>query len=150
MLGRAKRNRESSLKSSLLAWLGVSSGFWSVWGTGPPLAPHQNAFSQPLSIPQAYQLPRAPFSRNADSVGQGGTENLHVYHVSTGIFWWLRWYGKESAHNPRDLGSIPGLGRSPGGGHGNPLQYSYLEKPMNGGAWWAMVHSVAKKWRQLK
>ena len=37
--------------------------------------------------------------------------------------------GKESAHNAEDLGSIPGLGRSPGGGHGNPLQYSCLENP---------------------
>ena len=38
----------------------------------------------------------------------------------------------------RDLGSIPGSGRSPGGGHGNLLQYSYLENPMDRGAWWAM------------
>ena len=42
--------------------------------------------------------------------------------------------GKESACNAGDLGSIPGLGRSPGGGHGNPLQYSCLENPMDGGA----------------
>ena len=91
MLGRAKRNRESSLKSFLLAWLGVSSGFRSVWGTGPPLAPHQNALSQSLSIPQAYQPPRAPFSRDSDSVGQRGSENLHVYQVSTRLPWWLRW-----------------------------------------------------------
>ena len=39
--------------------------------------------------------------------------------------------GKESAHNARDLGSIPGFGRSPGGGNGNPLQYSSLENPMD-------------------
>ena len=44
----------------------------------------------------------------------------------------------------RDLGSIPGLGRSPGGGHGSPLQYSCLENPMDGGAWQATVHGVAK------
>ena len=43
--------------------------------------------------------------------------------------------GKESACNAGDLGSIPGLGRSPGGGHGNPLQYSCLENSMEGGAW---------------
>ena len=43
-----------------------------------------------------------------------------------------------------DLGSIPGLGRSPGGGHGNPLQYSCLEKPMDRGVWQARVHGVAK------
>ena len=44
----------------------------------------------------------------------------------------------------RDVGLIPGLGRSPGGGHGNPLQYSCLEKSMDRGAWWATVHGVAE------
>ena len=43
--------------------------------------------------------------------------------------------GKESACNMEDLGLIPGLGRSPGGGHGNPLQYFCLENPMDRGAW---------------
>ena len=42
----------------------------------------------------------------------------------------------------RDAGLIPGLGRSPRGGHGNPLQYSCLENPMDRGAWWATVHRV--------
>jgi len=50
----------------------------------------------------------------------------------------------------RDVGSIPGSGRSPGGGHGNPFQYSYLENPMNGGAWRATVHRVAKSQIRLK
>ena len=49
-----------------------------------------------------------------------------------------------SAGNIKDSGSIPGLGRSPGGGHGNPLQYSCLENPMDRGAWRATVHRVAK------
>ena len=49
-----------------------------------------------------------------------------------------------SAWNAGDLGSIPGLGRSPGEGNGNPLQYSCLENPMDGGAWWTTVHGVAK------
>ena len=44
----------------------------------------------------------------------------------------------------REAGSIPGLGRSPGGGHGNPLQYSCLENLIDKGAWWATVHEVAK------
>ena len=44
---------------------------------------------------------------------------------------------KASACNAGDLGSIPGLGRSPGEGNGNPLQYSCLENPMDQGAWWA-------------
>ena len=52
--------------------------------------------------------------------------------------------GKEYACNAGDLGSIPGLGRSPGGGHGNPLQYSCLEDPMDRGAWPAIVHAVTK------
>ena len=52
--------------------------------------------------------------------------------------------GKESACNAGDLGLIPGSGRSPGGGHDNPLQYSYLENRMDRGAWRATVHGVAK------
>ena len=48
-----------------------------------------------------------------------------------------------------DLGSIPGLGRSPGEGNGNPLQYSCLENPRDQGAWWATVHGVAKSRTQL-
>ena len=49
-----------------------------------------------------------------------------------------------SAGNIRDTGSIPGLGRSSGEGHGNPLQYSCLEDPMGRGAWQATVHSVTE------
>ena len=52
--------------------------------------------------------------------------------------------GKESACNAGDEGSIPGWGRSPGGGHGNPLQYSCLENPMDRGAWRATVCGVAE------
>jgi len=55
--------------------------------------------------------------------------------------------GKESASNAgdtRDMGLIPGSGRSPGGGNGNPLQNSCLENPMDKEAWWAIVHGVAK------
>ena len=49
-----------------------------------------------------------------------------------------------SAEDTREEGSIPGLGRSPGGGHGNPLQYSCPENPMDRGAWRAIVHRVAE------
>ena len=52
--------------------------------------------------------------------------------------------GKASAYNAGDLGSIPGSGRSPEERNGNPLQYSCLENPMDGGAWQATVHAVAK------
>ena len=57
--------------------------------------------------------------------------------------------GKESACNAGDLGLITGLGRSPGGGHGNPLQYSCLENLMDRGDWWATVHGVTKSQTQL-
>ena len=49
-----------------------------------------------------------------------------------------------SAGDARQAGSIPGSGRSPGGGHGNPLQCSGLENPMDRGAWWATVHGVSE------
>ena len=52
--------------------------------------------------------------------------------------------GKESVFNAGDPGSIPGWGRSPGEGNGNPLQYSCLENPMDRGAWWAAVHGVTR------
>ena len=52
--------------------------------------------------------------------------------------------GKEFACNAGDSGSIPGLGRSPRGGNGNPLQYSGLENPTDRGAWQAIVHGVEK------
>ena len=57
--------------------------------------------------------------------------------------------GKASACNAGDWGSIPGSGRSPGEGYGNPLQYSYLENFMDEGAWWATVHGIAKSWKLL-
>ena len=58
---------------------------------------------------------------------------------------------KAFACNAADLalGSIPGLGRSTGEGNGNPLQYSCLKNPMDGGAWWATVHGVAESWTRL-
>ena len=51
---------------------------------------------------------------------------------------------KNLPANAGDAGLIPGLGRCPGGANGNPLQCSCLENPMDGGAWWATVHGVAK------
>ena len=59
------------------------------------------------------------------------------------------WDGKESICNAGDLGSIPRLGWSPGGGHSNPLQYSSLENPVDRGDLWAPVHGVTKNQTQL-
>ena len=58
--------------------------------------------------------------------------------------------GKKSACNARDLSSIPGSGRSPGGGNGNPLQYPCLENFMDKGAWQTTVHGVTKSQTQLR
>ena len=57
--------------------------------------------------------------------------------------------GKASVYNVGNLDLSPGLGRSPGEGNGNPLQYYCLENPMDRGAWWATVHGVAKSWTRL-
>ena len=53
---------------------------------------------------------------------------------------------KNPPANTKDMGSIPGLGRSPGTGDGNLLQYSCLGNPMDRGAWWATVHGIVKSW----
>ena len=65
---------------------------------------------------------------------------------NSGGFCVPRWLSdKESASQAGDMGSIPGSGRSPGEGNGNPLQYSCLRNPMDRGAWWATVHKVTKE-----
>ena len=58
--------------------------------------------------------------------------------------------GKAAVYNAGDPGLIPGLGRSPGEGNGNPLQYYCLENPKDRGAWLATVHGVAKSWTRLR
>ena len=63
---------------------------------------------------------------------------IYIY----GLPWWLS--VKESTCNAGDADSIPGSGRSPGGGLGNPLQYSCLGNPMGRGAWWATIHGVRR------
>ena len=57
--------------------------------------------------------------------------------------------GKESTFNAGEPGSIPGLGRSPGVGNDNPLQYSCLENSMERRVWWTTVHRVTKSWTRL-
>ena len=67
---------------------------------------------------------------------------LCIYFL-LGLPWWLS--GKNLPANAGDLGLIPELGRSPGEGNGNPLQYSCLGNPMDRGAWWATVDGVTKE-----
>ena len=71
-----------------------------------------------------------------------------------GLLWWLSPFqsgseGKASACNAGDPGLIPGSGRSPGERNGNPLQYSCVENSMDGEAWSATVHGLAKSWTRL-
>ena len=80
------------------------------------------------------------------------TERLSLFHF-TAIIWLLRWHsGKNlpaNAGDVRDVGLIPGSGRSPGVGNGNPLQYSCLENPMDREGQWATVYGTAKSWTCL-
>ena len=73
---------------------------------------------------------------------------MSLGEISQGIS--FQWFFLWISGDVRDVGSISELGRSPGGGHGNPLQYSCLENPMDRGAWWATVHGVTKSQTQLK
>ena len=86
-------------------------------------------------------------------------EQLHLSSGSWSCVFvlWSMWHAVLVVKNPpanagdiRDAGSIPGLGRAPGGGHGSPPQYSCLENPMDRGAWRAAVHRVAKSQTWLK
>ena len=111
-------------------------------------------FSWPLSahltllrIFQAHlsfsQLPFQPSGRRTigSSLVWWG-KNIWGINPVIGLPHWLR--GKESTRNAGDVGSIPGSGRSPGGGHGYPLLYPCLKNPMDRGAWW--LQSVGTQW----
>ena len=88
-----------------------------------------------------------PFSRGSS------TQNHQSQSLAAEIGLFSLWYGgsevKASACNVGDPGLIPGLERSPGEGYGNPLQYTCLENPMEGGVWQATAHGVAKSWTRL-
>ena len=69
-------------------------------------------------------------------------QKFGIAHIELGLPRWLS--GKEPACQAGDMGLIPGLGKSPGEGNGNPLQYSCLGNLIDKGAWWAIVHGIAK------
>ena len=101
---------------------------------------------------QPFRDPKLGWQREMmNSQQTGGSFGLHR------IFWfWGSWVAlvvknpPASAGDIRDIGSIPGSGRSPRGGYGNPIQYSCLENPMDRGVWRAAVQRVAKSWTWLK
>ena len=83
--------------------------------------------------------------------GRGRDESYEA--INQGRASQMKLVAKDPPANARDRGnesSVPGSGRSPGGGHSNPLQYSCLGNPMDRGAWWAPVHRVAKSQTQLE
>ena len=87
------------------------------------------------------------------SAVQQSDSDIYIY-IYIYIYMFPRWHsGKESpvnaGGNVRDVGLIHGLGRSSGGWHGNPLQYSCLGNSTDTGAWWATIHGVAKGWTRL-
>ena len=94
---------------------------------------------------KGYPLQCSGPESSMDCVVHGVTKSqtqLSAFHTGGSV-------GKGSACNARDLASVPGLGRPPGEGNGNPLQYSCLGNPMDRGAWWAAVHGVTKSWTRL-
>ena len=82
---------------------------------------------------------------NLNGINHNSYTHTHT-HTHTHMVFPDSSVGKESACNAGDLGSIPGLGRSPGERNGNPLQYPSLENSMDRGAWQATVHGVTKSW----
>ena len=89
------------------------------------------------------------------SLGDSAKLNNKMQQIISTLLWHNLGFlgssnGKESACNVGHLGSIPRFGRSPGEGHGNPLQYSCLENSTHRGAWWAAVHGILKSWTRLR
>ena len=77
---------------------------------------------------------------------------LYLHHYICFFFFWTSQVVRvvknppDNAEDIRDVGSIPGSGRSPGGEHGNPFQYSCLENPMDREVWQATIHRIVKSW----
>ena len=115
-------------------------------GMEKEMATHSSIFA--WRIP-GMEKPGGLPSMESHRVGHDCSDLAAAAVVSpSGLPQWLS--GQEPACNAGDLGLIPGSGISPGGGHGNPLQYSCMENPMDRGAWWATVHGVAKSQTRLK
>ena len=91
---------------------------------------------------------RVPFSPPGDLPDPGIETPSHWCHLGAQLVKNLLTM-QETTYDAGKAGSIPGLGRFPGEGNGNPLQYSCLGNPVDRGVWWATVHSVAKSWTWL-
>ena len=101
-------------------------------------------FPSPGDLPNPGIKPMSPALQVRSSLSEPPVRpSLRQLHLPTSG-------EKNLCANVGDTGSIPGLERSPGGGHGNPLQYTCLENPMDRGTWRAIVHRVANSWIQPK
>ena len=94
--------------------------------------------------PEPTSPPPTHFSRSSQSTRLGSLCYLVTSHYLSILGFPHSSVGKESSCNAGDLGSIPGLGRSPGEGNGNPLQYFCLENPMDRGTWWSTLHGATR------
>ena len=121
-----------------------------------PLEPSLCSQQQP-SPWDYFTIPKLQLPANAPSRGPAFLSGVCMAATRTVLFSFhlgchrlsCSSVGKESACSVGDPGSIPGLGRSPGEGNGNPLQYPCLENLMDRGTWWAAVHGIAKSWAGL-
>ena len=123
-------------------WTSLVSGLTASVRRGVELEPCPGCLWSELTPP------RVPLWNLSWSFPTAGLSVWTSSCLSPGVPWWLS--GKESSCSAGDLGSIPGLGRSPGGGHGNPLQYSCLENPTDRGALRTTVRGAAKSQTWLK
>ena len=108
----------------------------------------QQALYSPLHCSQISALPSTGISLSSP----GSLLGVPSWYPRVAQFFWPCLTASLVAQRLKHLPvmrEIPGSGRSPGEGNGNPLQYSCLENPMDGGAWWATVHGVAKSWTRL-
>ena len=113
------------------------------------MAPHASVLV--WRIPGTGEPPGLP-SMGSYRVGHDWSDFAAVAAAACyrlGLSRWCYWL-PANTRDVRDPASVPGLGRSPAGGYSNPLQYSYLENPMDRGAWWDAVHRVAKSQTWLK
>ena len=119
---------------SLSLWLVFCEPKWKVPCVPSIRSAVQNSYDLQLWIKKINQR-------------KNGIHLIFLFDMICTTFGLPRWHsGKETL---RDMGSIRGSGRSPEGGHRNPLQYTCLENPMDRGAWWAAVHRAAKSWTRL-
>ena len=102
---------------------------------------------------QAHLLPFFSSSAIPSHLGNPGAVYVAVHSLGYLDSLWVSQVAQWVKNQPAtvgDVGSIPGSGRSPGGGHGNSLQYSCLESPMDRGVWWATICGVTRSWTRLK